>query len=178
MRGILIPALAVAALVAGGCGSGSGGQTPTPPAPETQDAKPKPALTDTEARPRQRKEPTGPKGTTIELGDSQYGEILFDEKGQAIYLFDKETSDRSECYDDCAAAWPPVLTKGKPQAGKGIEAGLLGTTKREGGEIQVTYNGHPLYFYANEGPGEVLCHNVEGFGGLWLVLDGKGDALD
>jgi predicted lipoprotein with Yx(FWY)xxD motif len=47
--------------------------------------------------------------------DSEFGSILFDSDQQAIYLFDKETSDTSECYGDCAAAWPPVLTDGDPQ---------------------------------------------------------------
>jgi len=164
---LLLLTLAVAALVAAGCGSDSGddgagadtaAQTTT--APETAPEE----------------EPAPPAGTTIKLAGSQYGEILFDGAGQAIYLFDKETSDTSECYGDCAAAWPPVLTEGMPQAGGGIDAGLLGTTERDDGTTQVTYNGHPLYFYAHEGPDEVRCHNVSEFGGLWLVLDGQGVA--
>jgi hypothetical protein len=40
--------------------------------------------------------------------------------------------------------------------------------------VQVTYAGHPLYLYANEGPGEVLCHNVFLNGGLWLVVTPEG----
>jgi predicted lipoprotein with Yx(FWY)xxD motif len=116
-------------------------------------------------------------GTTIEVADSQYGSILFDSDQQAIYLFDKETSDTSECYGDCAAAWPPVLTDGDPQAGNGIDAKLLGTTERDDGSAQVTYGGHPLYYYVDDGPGQVLCHNVEEFGGLWLVITPSGDAV-
>jgi predicted lipoprotein with Yx(FWY)xxD motif len=116
-------------------------------------------------------------GTTIEVADSQYGSILFDSDQQAIYLFDKETSDTSECYGDCAAAWPPVLTDGAPQSGKGIDAKLLGTTERDDGSTQVTYAGHPLYYYVDDGPGQVLCHNVEEFGGLWLVVDPSGEAV-
>ena len=53
----------------------------------------------------------------ITTDDSDYGTMLFDERGQAIYLFDKETSDTAQCYDDCAADWPPVLTDGPPEAG-------------------------------------------------------------
>jgi predicted lipoprotein with Yx(FWY)xxD motif len=123
-------------------------------------------------------EAPGPKGTTIRLDDSQYGRVLFDGRGQAIYLFDKEQSDRSECYGDCAAAWPPVLTEGEPVAAAGIKQGLLGTTKRTDGKTQVTYNGHPLYFYAHEGRNEVRCHNVTEFGGVWLALNDTGNALD
>ena len=116
-------------------------------------------------------------GTTIATGESQFGEILFDGSDQAIYLFDKESSDTSECYGDCAAAWPPVLTDGQPQAEGGVDAKLLGTTKRDDGSTQVTYGGHPLYYYVDDPVGEVLCHNVEEFGGLWLVLEPGGDAV-
>jgi predicted lipoprotein with Yx(FWY)xxD motif len=116
-------------------------------------------------------------GTTIEVSSSDYGRILFDGDDQAIYLFDKEKGPASECYDDCASAWPPVLTKGEPQAGAGAEASLLGTTKRDDGTTQVTYNGHPLYYYESDPPGQVLCQNVNEFGGLWLVVDAKGDAV-
>ena len=111
----------------------------------------------------------------IAADDSEYGPMLFDERGQAIYLFDKESSDTPECYDDCAEAWPPVLTEGPPEAEGDVDAGLLGTTEREDGSVQVTYNGHPLYFYAAEDPGEVLCHDVDDFGGTWLVVMPNGD---
>jgi predicted lipoprotein with Yx(FWY)xxD motif len=163
MRRLLLFTLAAGLLA--GCGSDSGddeGAAPKPAAEETatQESKPKPAKV---------------RGTTIKLAGSQFGKVLFDQPGQAIYLFNKEKSDRSECYDECAAAWPPVLTQGEPQAGSGIDQALLGTTKRRDGKTQVTYNGHPLYFYAHEGRNEVKCHNVREFGGVWLVLGGKGD---
>jgi predicted lipoprotein with Yx(FWY)xxD motif len=102
--------------------------------------------------------------------------MLFDERGQAIYLFDKETSDTPECYGDCASAWPPVLTEGPAEAEGDVDAGLLGTTERDDGSVQVTYNGHPLYFYADEDPGEVVCHDVDDFDGTWLVVTPGGDA--
>ncbi len=175
MRRLLLLTLTIASLPATGCGSDSGsdsgsGATPagtgtaTQPATETQATK-APAET------------TKAKGTTIRISDSQFGKILFDADGQAIYLFDKEKSDKSECYDACADEWPPVFTDGTPRAGSGIDQGLLGTTERDDGRTQVTYNGHPLYYYAHEGPGEVKCHDVPGFGGTWLVLDGSGDAV-
>jgi predicted lipoprotein with Yx(FWY)xxD motif len=116
-------------------------------------------------------------GTEIVAADSQYGSILFDSKRQAIYLFDKETSSTSECYGACAEAWPPVLTDGEPQAGAGADAKLLGTTERDDGSTQVTYAGHPLYYYVDDAPGQVLCHNVEEFGGLWLVVEPSGEAV-
>ena len=51
---------------------------------------------------------------------------------------------------------------------------LLGTARRRDGRRQVTYAGKPLYYYAHEGPGEVLCHNVHLNGGLWWVLGPSG----
>lgn len=102
--------------------------------------------------------------------------ILFDKTGQAIYLFDKETSSTSACYDACAEAWPPVVTTGRPVAAAGVKQSLLGTTKRTDGTTQVTYGGHPLYYYAHEAKNEVKCHNITGFGGLWLVVTPAGDA--
>jgi predicted lipoprotein with Yx(FWY)xxD motif len=117
------------------------------------------------------------EGTEVKLADSEFGSILFDGSDQAIYLFDKETSSKPDCDGACAEAWPPVLTKGEPVAGTGTDEGLLGTTKREDGSVQVTYDGHPLYYYAEEGPGQVLCHGVDEFGGLWLVVDKTGSAV-
>ncbi|MGH2984376.1 MAG: COG4315 family predicted lipoprotein [Solirubrobacterales bacterium] len=116
-------------------------------------------------------------GTTIKTADSQYGDVLFGGDDQAIYYFDKESGSKSECNGACAEAWPPVLTEGAPEAGAGAEAGLLGTTQRDDGTTQVTYDGHPLYYYAHEGPGVVECHNVEEFGGLWLAVQGNGQQV-
>ena len=114
-------------------------------------------------------------GTEIVAAESQYGSILFDSKQQAIYLFDKERSGASECYGACAEAWPPVLTDGEPRVGAGVDAKLLGTTERDDGSTQVTYAGHPLYYYVDDPRGEVLCQNVEEFGGTWLVVEPGGD---
>jgi predicted lipoprotein with Yx(FWY)xxD motif len=120
--------------------------------------------------------PTAEPGVTITTGGSDFGPMLFDERGQAIYLFDRETTAEPDCYGDCAAAWPPVLTTGEPQASGDVRAELLGTTERDDGSLQVTYAGHPLYFYAHEAPGQVLCHDVTEFGGVWLVVTPAGSA--
>jgi predicted lipoprotein with Yx(FWY)xxD motif len=114
-------------------------------------------------------------GTAIAVGQSEFGETLFDSNNQAIYIFENDSQGESACYDDCAEAWPPVVTEGEPKAGDGVDAGLLGTTRRDDGTTQVTYAGKPLYFYAHEGPGEVKCHNVNLNGGYWWAIgpDGK-----
>ena len=115
-------------------------------------------------------------GVTITTAGSDFGEVLFDVTGQAIYLFDKETTGVPDCYGDCAVAWPPVLTSGSPVAVAGTMTDLLGTTPRTDGSTQVTYAGHPLYYYAHEGKNQVTCHNVNEFGGLWLVVTPTGQA--
>jgi predicted lipoprotein with Yx(FWY)xxD motif len=68
-----------------------------------------------------------------------------------------------------------VLAVGDPVAGAGLEASRLGTTERSDGTKQVTYGGHPLYYYAHEGPGEVKCHDVPMNGGNWYVVQPEGE---
>jgi predicted lipoprotein with Yx(FWY)xxD motif len=114
------------------------------------------------------------KGRLIKTVGSEYGQVVADVKGEAFYVFGKEQSSKSKCYGACARAWPPVLTSGKPRAGKGVTAKLLGTTKRSNGKLQVTYDGQPLYYYVDDTPGNILCQNVSEFGGLWLVVSPGG----
>jgi predicted lipoprotein with Yx(FWY)xxD motif len=113
-------------------------------------------------------------GTRITVSSSEFGPMLFGPKRQAIYVFQRDRFQRSRCYGDCARAWPPVYTTGKPVAGPGARRGLLGTIRRRDGRLQVTYRGRPLYYYAHEGAGQVLCHNVDLNGGLWWVIDSRG----
>lgn len=118
------------------------------------------------------------KNIRIKVANSAFGKMLFDRPGQAIYIFDKEKTTKSRCYGECARHWPPVLTIGKPKAVQGVNQRLLGRTKRSGGAMQVTYNGKPLYYYYNEQPGQVFCHNVFLNGGLWQVIAPSGQAQD
>jgi predicted lipoprotein with Yx(FWY)xxD motif len=115
------------------------------------------------------------KGTTITVGESEFGDMLFDSNKQAIYVFENDPKGESVCDGECAEAWPPVLTKGAPKAGTGVDESLLGTVERGDGGVQVTYDGRPLYFYAHEGPGEVKCHNVNLNGGFWWVIAPDGE---
>jgi predicted lipoprotein with Yx(FWY)xxD motif len=117
---------------------------------------------------------SGGRGTTITVGDSDFGSMLFDSNKQAIYVFENDRKGRTVCYGTCAEAWPPVLTDGEPKPGKGVKASLLGTIKRRDGTLQVTYAAKPLYFYAHESPGEVRCHNVNLNGGFWWVVGPDG----
>jgi predicted lipoprotein with Yx(FWY)xxD motif len=167
MRNQLFALTAVVALVGvAGCGDDDDGNGDSASATTTTEAAtPPPATAAPEAT-----------GTTIKAGDSQYGQVLFDGSDQAIYYFDKEKSSTSECYGACAEAWPPVLTEGEPRAAAGAQAGKLGTTQRDDGTTQVTYAGRPLYYY-DEPPGQVSCHNVDEFGGLWLAVQPSGQPV-
>lgn len=117
-------------------------------------------------------------GTTITSKDSEFGSILFDGDNQAIYIWELEKSATAECYGDCALAWPPVLTDGLPIASGNVSNELLGTTERNDGTTQVTYNNHPLYYYAHESADEVKCHNISTHGGLWWVIKPDGVRAD
>jgi predicted lipoprotein with Yx(FWY)xxD motif len=117
------------------------------------------------------------KGTKVSLHGSSYGEMLWAPQRQAVYMFDVDKPGKSRCYGACARAWPPVLTKGRPRAGAGVDPDLLATTKRRDGGRQVTYAGRPLYTYAHEGRNEVLCHDVRLNGGLWWALGADGEPL-
>jgi predicted lipoprotein with Yx(FWY)xxD motif len=117
------------------------------------------------------------RGASVKVMNSRYGRMLFDGKDRALYLFTRERTSRSRCYGDCADAWPPFLTKGRPRARSGVKSGLLGTTRRRDGKMQVTYRGQPLYYYVDDGPGEVLCQDVVEFGGTWLVVSPSGAAI-
>jgi predicted lipoprotein with Yx(FWY)xxD motif len=120
---------------------------------------------------------TAAKGPKLKLIRSSYGRVLADGHGQALYAFTKDT-DESRCYGRCAKAWPPFEIRREVRAARGIDPDLIDTTERRNGSRQVTYDGQPLYFYAHEGPNQVLCHDVDEFGGTWLALKRSGRPAD
>jgi predicted lipoprotein with Yx(FWY)xxD motif len=110
----------------------------------------------------------------LSVRSTEYGKALFGPSGKVLYVFGADRASKSNCYGVCAAAWPPLITTGKPLAGPGVEAKLLGTTKRRGGKLQVTYNGHPLYYYSVDKIGKVMCQHANMHGGLWLIIKPNG----
>ena len=115
---------------------------------------------------------------TVTAHASLFGRVLFDGSGRALYLFKRDKGSRSTCSGACAKAWPPFLTSKAPKAGAGARASLIGTTKRADGTVQVTYAGHPLYYFSGDTkPGQITCENVVNFGGLWLVVSPGGAAV-
>ena len=114
------------------------------------------------------------KATTVKLQASDYGKVLFDGKGGVLYLFTADTGKQSKCYEECAVEWPPFYARGKFKPGPGVNAKLLGRTTRSDGRKQVTYAGHPLYYWYKDPPNEILCHNAFEFDGYWLVVKKSG----
>lgn len=117
--------------------------------------------------------PTG--GTTVAVASSSLGSILVDGEGRTLYVFLRDTGTTSTCEGDCAATWPPLTATGTPQAGTGANASLLGTSQRADGGAQVTYNGHPLYYFASDAAAGDT--NGQGIGGIWYVVSPAGEAI-
>jgi predicted lipoprotein with Yx(FWY)xxD motif len=68
-----------------------------------------------------------------------------------------------------------VTTATQIQVGGGASASLLGTTQRAGGQTQVTYNGHPLYYFVGDAqPGQTSGEQLSEFGGLWYAVSPNG----
>lgn len=115
---------------------------------------------------------------TVSIRKTKLGTVLVDQQGRTLYLFMKDKNDKSACGGSCATFWPPLLTNGKPNAGKGAQSKLLGTTVRKSG-TQVTYAGHPLYMYAGDKKaGQTNGEGSKAFGAAWYVLAPNGHRID
>ena len=120
----------------------------------------------------------GAPGTTVDIARSPLGRILVDSKGRTLYDFPPDMRGASTCYGACAALWPPLTTTGKPHAGAGVSASLLGTTKRSDGKLEVTYGGHPLYYYvADTKPGQTTGQGLIQFGAPWWAISPAGKEI-
>lgn len=151
-------------LLAAGCGAGEAGAT-GPVAADQVKASPTHVGPSVSPTTRSR----------VGLGETRLGKVLTGAGGRTLYLFEKDRKGRSRCYDDCAGVWPPYLTGDRPRAGNGVRASLLGTVRRTGGTRQVTYGGHPLYYYVKDHrPGDVTGHDVESFGDEWYAVGANG----
>jgi predicted lipoprotein with Yx(FWY)xxD motif len=121
---------------------------------------------------------TASGATAVDLTTSKLGKFLIDSKGRTLYLFVADTGSSSTCSGACAGAWPPLTTTQKPTAGSGVTASLLGTTKRSDGTTEVTYAGHPLYYYAGDtGAGQTTGQALSQFGAPWYVVAPSGKAI-
>ena len=116
--------------------------------------------------------PQTPSTTSVATATSSLGTILTDAQGRTLYLFTKDASGTSSCTGTCLSVWPPVDANGGAQAGSGASASLLGTAA---GGAQITYNGHPLYYYVGDTKrGDTNGQDLNQFGGSWYVVSPTG----
>lgn len=114
---------------------------------------------------------------TVSLRKTTLGLILVNSRGHTLYLFAKDRNGKSACSGSCAKFWPPLLSQGKPTAGPGVKASLLGRTRRSNGSLQVTYNRHPLYTYVlDKRAGQTKGEGSFAFGAKWWAVSARGTA--
>jgi predicted lipoprotein with Yx(FWY)xxD motif len=125
--------------------------------------------------------PQTASGHTATVGTANagsLGKVLVDSQGRTLYLFQKDTGTKSMCVGPCATQWPPLRANGKPTAGSGANASMLGTTPRSDGKPQVTYNGHPVYtFSGDQSPGDTNGEGINAFGGRWYAVSPSGNQI-
>ena len=139
------PATSAATTAASSGGGAYGGSASTPPATAT--------------------------AAKVSTASGDLGTFLVGPDGRTLYLFEKDTGTASTCSGACAAAWPPLTTGGTPTAGGAAKASLLGTTTRADGTMEVTYAGHPLYYFAGDmAPGDTNGEGVDHFGAEWYMV--------
>lgn len=116
---------------------------------------------------------------TVGVSATGLGSVLVDGHGRTLYLFEADTSSHSSCDGGCAGAWPPYLSPAAPTAGPGVNRDLLGTSARAEGDAQVTYRGHPLYYFSGDrSPGDTTGQGQDSFGAAWYVLGPDGLKID
>lgn len=116
--------------------------------------------------------------TQVSTMHGSQGTYLTDNKGNSLYLFVKDKNGKSSCTGSCTSYWPPAMASGTPKAGSGVTASLLGTTKRSDGGTQVVYQGHPLYYYYQDGgKGDTNGQGKTTFGGKWWLVSPSGKAI-
>lgn len=116
----------------------------------------------------------GAGASAIEVNSTSLGDVLTDADGMTLYMFTEDGGGSSACEGSCLSTWP--ILKGKPDAGSGADASLIGTIKRGDGDTQATYGGHPLYYYAGDSSaGDVNGQEVQE---TWYVLDAQGQPVE
>lgn len=165
VAGLLSTALLVAA-----CGSSGATKTSNSGASKTSSSAAAPAAKSVASE-------SAASTVTISSTSGPDGTYLTGAGGRALYLWMGDTKGKSNCSGECTTAWPPLTTKTAPKA-EGVNASELGTIMREGGEMQVTYAGHPLYYYAGDnGAGTIEGQGSDAFGAKWWIVAPSGSAV-
>jgi predicted lipoprotein with Yx(FWY)xxD motif len=115
---------------------------------------------------------------TVKTQTGPLGSYLADGSGRALYLFASDTSSTSSCSGTCATLWPPLTAKGPVSAKEGASGTDITTITRPDGTKQVTYAGHPLYYFAGDsGAGQTSGQGVNEFGALWWLVAPSGQKI-
>jgi predicted lipoprotein with Yx(FWY)xxD motif len=173
-RSLALGAAAALAALLAGCGSSSSSSSTAASTPASTASTPSTsASTGTTAA------AAGP-GVAVETKHAKLGTILAaGPKKLTVYMFEADKGPTSSCTGACAKVWPPVTTSGAPTAAGSAVSADLGTTKRSDGTEQVTYKGHPLYFYDDDkDAGDAYGQGSKAFGASWYVLKPNGSKLD
>ncbi|HSR24752.1 MAG TPA: hypothetical protein VLW53_14450 [Candidatus Eisenbacteria bacterium] len=153
-------ALALVGLVAAGCGGGSSSTSSTATTPA--------ASASTSA---------GGAALTVQTRSGSLGTYLTDGNGRTLYLLTADQGSTSTCSGGCASVWPPLLASGTVKAGAGASSGQLTSATGPNGK-QVTYAGHPLYYYTGDSKaGDVNGQGISSYGGQWWVVGADGNAI-
>jgi predicted lipoprotein with Yx(FWY)xxD motif len=166
-----IAAFAASALLFAACSNAGTGTTATPGAAATQTPASTAATTPPSAGASQEAE-----AYEVELGDAALGKFLTGEDGKTLYLFTPDTATTSACNTGCVDSWPPFTLEADEtvKGGDGV-AGTFGTITRKDGGTQVTYNGHPLYYFSgDQAAGDT---NGQGLNSKWYVVGADGNAI-
>ncbi len=169
----------VALIALAGCSGGGddGGTGGTDTTTESSAPAEEPAEEPTE---EPAEEPTddaaaGGGDVALEIGSTSLGDVLVDGEGMTLYMFDPDEQGESQCYDDCATAWPPLVAEGDPTVGEGLDEAMVGSVERTDGSMQVTYNDWPLYYWQNDAAaGDVTGQAVND---VWWVLGADGEPI-
>ncbi len=152
--------LAAVASAAVACGSGGGTSGAAGSSPTAAPAAPS----------------AGVGAVTVQTKSGAHGTYLTDQAGRALYLYTPDAATASNCTGACASLWPPLTTTGTPQVAGGVTAGKLATiTRSDDGAKQVTYNGHPLYYF--KGDTSAGQTNGEGLMKIWYLLTPTGTQI-
>lgn len=115
----------------------------------------------------------------VSAASSSLGKIIVAGSGRTLYLFEKDKRGHSACSGTCTTYWPPLITHGKPIAGRGAKSSLLGTIRRANGSRQVTYAGHALYRYVGDTKaGQTNGEGSQDFGAGWDALSPAGKKIE
>jgi predicted lipoprotein with Yx(FWY)xxD motif len=123
---------------------------------------------------------TARSGATVLQGQgSRLGRLLTDGHGRVLYLFEADTRDRSHLSRAGFALWPAFEAGGNVRVKGGAAAAMVRTIPGPGGKRQVTYDHHPLYYYAGDTkPGQTHGQGLDQFGAKWYVVTPSGRKID